>query len=520
MLTTKIRYLKKFITYGFTLIEILIAVIIVAILALIAIPSFSEQLNRTRVDTAAQAMLRNAQFLHKWQFLTGGYRITNKTSIDKCPYLPYQYESNSAKQHFYYLASSDAHLKGKKISNGQYVDTELTSSTCRPTEFTLRAYPICGTSVEKYGVICLDEDGNILKRATPACNSAGEIKEFYCVDDSTKDKERENTIDDNNPPAPPHPRPDKDPDDYNDLSCLNNKTDLACICATDPSLNSECKTIPFCLEHPSQKQCLCVLHPEESGCHTYCEIHHEDKAYPAYCEYPENEMDIAYCEQKGKDKDTCIAFPERHECYQACKYEIPHAKWCDEACKNFPEGQKPGWCPANPSDKKYEEGSEEVDTCGNVYTCKDPVNCNNKTDPTLTPDGSRKFEAWQLKSCKNGLSSNFFESTATKNYKNGAIFNTESCVSYRCNNIDGCSAKKPAYNAPSDLNTADWIPCYNLCPATLESFYQNQDYSFGSRCVTLYICINSKLCNDINGEHQPGNEKAHDDDTTWRTHTQ
>lgn len=520
MLHEHIRHPRKLISHGFTITEILIAVFIVSVLAMVAIPIFTTQVNRTRVDTAAQIMLKNAQFLHKWQFITGGYRLTNKTNSNKCPYLPYQYDSNETKQHYFYLASSDAHLKGKKFVNDQAQETNLISSNCEPTEFTLRAYPICGTSVEKHGVICLDEDGNLIKNTIPGCNSnAGEKKEFYCVDDTTKDQKRENAIADNNKPSSQPSTPDSEPEEYN---CKTNSADLACICAENPEAKSECKVVQFCLEHPKQAQCKCVLHSNEAECFDYCELNHEDKSCPKYCDYLENEHDKSYCDKKGKDEINCKPFPERHECYQACKYDIPKASWCGDVCKSFPDGEKsPSWCSERQTEKKYERGDEAIDSCGNVYKCINPTQCNNNLDPTLTPDGTNKTQAWQLSQCQNGLSSNFFESSATSKYKDGDIVNSSSCVSYRCNNQGGCSATPPNYNAPTAIKDATWVPCYNVCPATLKDFYSQGSYTFNGSCsASLYICMKANLCNSDNGEHQPGNEISADGSTTWRQVTE
>lgn len=499
----------KLIKYGFTFIEMVMAVAIMAILAVIVIPSISERLNRTKVDTAAQTMLKNAQFLHKWANITGGYSNT-KQGQGTCPYLPFEYESDSSNRHYYYLASSDSNLLGK-IGNNDRV--KLKPSSCFANSFTLRAYPICGSSVEKSGVICLDHDGNILKNADQDCNPRSDTSQIICAYDDTKDDKRDNDPSESNSPAPPIPSPSIDPDPFCNES--THSGDLACICKSFPDSKAECETIPFCLEHPSQKQCRCVLHPQEKDCKDYCstDAGHNDKSCPGWCSFDPSRESDPYCDKSdgGDIPSSCIDKPEREICYDQCKFQSPKADWCKDACGKIPN--PPGWCESqNTPSGGFESGDVTTDTCGNTLVC-----LNSDCNKYLPDNVESRSNAWQLKSCNNPAAGNFLESGSSKLYKQNDIVNNSSCTPYRCVNKNGCSSNQPSKIAPLDKNTVDWIPCYATCPASMASYSINS-YSFNTSCSKLYVCdAESKYCNDITGGHQPGSDIDIDGVTAWRS---
>jgi type IV pilus assembly protein PilE len=64
---------------GFTLIELMIVVVIVSILAAVALPSFQEQIRRSRRAEGKVALLRAAQLLER------NYTVTNQYVADLAP---------------------------------------------------------------------------------------------------------------------------------------------------------------------------------------------------------------------------------------------------------------------------------------------------------------------------------------------------------------------------------------------------------------------------------------------------
>lgn len=507
----------KLVKYGFTFIEMVVAVAIMAILAVLVIPSINERLNRTKVDTAAQTMLKNGQFLHKWANITGGYS-KSRNDQGKCPYLPFQYESDSSNRHFYYLASTDSNLQGQVGTSKGVI---LKPSSCFANSFTLRAYPICGSVVEKSGVICLDHDGNLIKNADQDCNPRGSTSQIICVYDNTKDGNRDNDSSESNQPAPPAPVPSIDPVSYCDESAHTG--DLFCKCEHKESefYEGACKDPVYCLEHPAQEQCKCVLHPDAKGCLKYCDTMdgHNDKSCPGWCAFDPSRESDPYCDKEsgGDTPSSCIQKPEREICYDQCKFQSPKADWCNKACPKI--NPTPGWCESDPNINPYHEGDLENDTCGNTFICRNPAACRNYSPDDVT----NRSKGWDLQSCNTPGANNFFESGRSTPYSYGAKINTNSCVTYKCNSQNGCSTDQPS-GAPSDRTTSQWIPCYSMCPATLKSgspLYNEGNYSFDSQCGALFICQDKTgACSDITGHHQPGAEKSADGSTVWRQATE
>ncbi len=61
---------------GFTLIELMIVVVIIAILASIAIPSYHSYMQKTRRADAKQSLTAAAAAMEKWFFTNNGYATT------------------------------------------------------------------------------------------------------------------------------------------------------------------------------------------------------------------------------------------------------------------------------------------------------------------------------------------------------------------------------------------------------------------------------------------------------------
>lgn len=65
---------------GFTLIELMIAVVVVAILAAVALPSYQEHVRKSRRVDAQSAMLELAQFMERHYTTNNGYSGTTLPS--------------------------------------------------------------------------------------------------------------------------------------------------------------------------------------------------------------------------------------------------------------------------------------------------------------------------------------------------------------------------------------------------------------------------------------------------------
>lgn len=69
--------------HGFTLIELMIVVTVVAILAAIAVPIFSEQLAKGKRADAFATMSSNAQSLERWYSLNNTYAGYALTTVEQ-----------------------------------------------------------------------------------------------------------------------------------------------------------------------------------------------------------------------------------------------------------------------------------------------------------------------------------------------------------------------------------------------------------------------------------------------------
>jgi type IV pilus assembly protein PilE len=125
---------------GFTLIELMITVAIVAILAAIAYPSYSEQVARSRRGDAQAALLDTAQWIERQYTVSNAYnkQADGTTLIDSL--LP-ALKSNTAANY--------------TLSFG----TTTAASTPTVDGFSLRMVPTGGMVNDKCGTFALDNTG-------------------------------------------------------------------------------------------------------------------------------------------------------------------------------------------------------------------------------------------------------------------------------------------------------------------------------------------------------------------------
>lgn len=114
---------------GFTLIEIMIVVSIVAILAAIAVPSYQEQVRKSRRSDATAALTAAASLQERWYFQFNGYT----DSVDD---IGGASGSLVSSEDFYTVAVSNNAGEGNCVGGG----------AIRFNCFTLTATPVAGTT--------------------------------------------------------------------------------------------------------------------------------------------------------------------------------------------------------------------------------------------------------------------------------------------------------------------------------------------------------------------------------------
>ena len=89
---------------GFTLIELMIAVVVIGILAAIAYPSYQEHINKSRRADAQAALMELAQFMERHYTNAGGYQVNGSTG--GAPTLPFTKAPKDGSNEFYALSFS------------------------------------------------------------------------------------------------------------------------------------------------------------------------------------------------------------------------------------------------------------------------------------------------------------------------------------------------------------------------------------------------------------------------------
>ena len=132
---------------GFTLIELMIVVGIIAVLVAIAVPSYQMYVMQANREAAEQLLLQNTQYMTRWYSENGTY--LNGSSW---PTLPYESSPNTG--------------------NAVYI-IGFSSGTPSASSYTLLAQPICNTVQANDGCICVDQDANITESAPSTCGNSG-----------------------------------------------------------------------------------------------------------------------------------------------------------------------------------------------------------------------------------------------------------------------------------------------------------------------------------------------------------
>ena len=137
---------------GFTLIEIMITVLIVAIIAAIAIPSYRNYVLKAHRSDAEAALTQVAQIMEKQYTANNTYLSSPLTSSSSCPYA--------------ITPTSTVLVPNNFSSVANYYD--LSVNACGSDSFTLWAKP--KTVVAGSGLLSLDNTG--LKHYNPTNDTA------------------------------------------------------------------------------------------------------------------------------------------------------------------------------------------------------------------------------------------------------------------------------------------------------------------------------------------------------------
>lgn len=120
---------------GFTLIELMVVVAVIAILGVIAFPSYQAHINKSRRADAQVGLLELAQFMERHYTSNGGYLSGGNTG--GAPTLPFVETPKGSSNSFYALSLSS-------ISAQAYV---------------LQAAPVNGMAGDKCGTLTLSHTG-------------------------------------------------------------------------------------------------------------------------------------------------------------------------------------------------------------------------------------------------------------------------------------------------------------------------------------------------------------------------
>jgi len=129
--------MRKVRTGGFTLIELMIAVVIVAILSAVALPSYQEHVRRTKRVECEAAMLKAASMLERY------YSVNHR------------YGDGASKDEFPNAVASAL----KCPPDGGTATYDFGGSSVGADAFTLKAEPANAQQNDKCGTLTLDDTG-------------------------------------------------------------------------------------------------------------------------------------------------------------------------------------------------------------------------------------------------------------------------------------------------------------------------------------------------------------------------
>ncbi|RTL10776.1 MAG: prepilin-type N-terminal cleavage/methylation domain-containing protein [Neisseriaceae bacterium] len=143
---------KSKVRTGFTIIELMIVVAMIAVMVAVAIPSYQNYIQKSYMKAAAATIHKDGQFMEKWYSVNGKY-----TTGSAWPALPYTVSPESGTSLYRISFTSSGYSAGND------------------NKYTLIATPICGTQVANNGCVCFDQDANTVLNANADCTNGGPL---------------------------------------------------------------------------------------------------------------------------------------------------------------------------------------------------------------------------------------------------------------------------------------------------------------------------------------------------------
>lgn len=138
--------------YGFTMIEIIIVIAIVAILEMLAMASYRIYITKARRSYAEQILLQNAQYLERLNAQNGGYATGT----------PLAYPT-------------PLYTVSPETGDVYYSINFMSDNGVTPNNYLLIARPMCNTSQSDDGCICIDKNGQISENQSLTCTVSAEV---------------------------------------------------------------------------------------------------------------------------------------------------------------------------------------------------------------------------------------------------------------------------------------------------------------------------------------------------------
>lgn len=135
---------------GFTIIELIIAIAVLAILETLAVASYHIYITKSRRNYAEQVLLQNVQYMERFNAQNGGYATGSPLAYPTPEYTT----SPETGTDIYYNISF------------------MTSGGTSANNYTLIAHPRCNTSQSEDGCICADKSGQISENQSSSCDSS------------------------------------------------------------------------------------------------------------------------------------------------------------------------------------------------------------------------------------------------------------------------------------------------------------------------------------------------------------